>query len=181
MPILDIMIDLETLSSASDAAMVAIGAVRFDLRNGVVPDSGKNVFYQVINAKSAQKAGGRIDADTVMWWMGQSEGARKALLVDDAMPIETALKDFSAWVREVPCGGMWGNGADFDNVVLCNSYLRLGYTAPWAWTMNRCYRTMNLVMGAGIEFTREGTHHNALHDAISQARHLCKIFGQLPE
>jgi 3' exoribonuclease, RNase T-like len=176
------MLDLETLSSASDAAIVAIGAVRFDPVAGIVWAKSfthfNGTFYSVVNLKSAQRAGGRIDADTVMWWMGQSDAARSALLAVDCIPIEAALKDFAVWAREGTCSGVWGNGADFDNVILSNAYQRLGQTQPWSYAANRCYRTMKN-MAPHIKMKREGTHHNALDDAISQARHLCEIYKYL--
>lgn len=175
-----IMLDLETLSAASDAAIVAIGAVKFDPVSGQVftgPESS-GTFYRVINAKSAQRAGGRVDADTVMWWMKQSDAARYALTGNDSLAIETVLKEFSEWVRSSHCAGMWGNGADFDNVILQNSYHRLGWTAPWPYKMSRCYRTVK-AMAPNIEFVREGVHHNALDDAVSQAHHLIKMMKKI--
>lgn len=175
------MLDLETFSSESEGAVISIGAVRFDPISGVVFDKTmeavNGTFYKVINAKSSQRAGGKIDADTIMWWFQQSDAARQALL-ESSDHIEVVLKVFSEWVRNIPCSGMWGNGADFDNVLLCNSYHRLGRTAPWSHKVNRCYRTINS-LSHGIEFIREGVHHNALDDAISQARHLCKIVKKL--
>lgn len=169
-----VMLDLECLSSASDAAVVAIGAVRFDLKNLVV--HREDTFYCTITAKSAQKGGGRIDGETVAWWMQQSDSARAELTRDTSLLLDAALNNFSNWVREKSCEGMWGNGADYDNVVLSNSYLRANKTQPWAYKVNRCYRTIK-AFAPDVKFVRVGTHHNALDDAISQAEHLCKILG----
>lgn len=67
-----VMIDLETLSSKSNAAIVAIGAVMFDAYG---PHSN---FYCQVDAKDCQRRGMDIDADTVMWWFKQSQAARDA-------------------------------------------------------------------------------------------------------
>lgn len=163
-----IMLDLETMSTAKDAAIIAIGAVRMDLTNGTLGDT----FYRVVNLKSAQRAGGRIDAETVMWWLYQSEDARNAIAGNDSMLIETALKEFNEWVRITPLHGIWGNGSDFDNVILENAYNRLGWTPSWSYRQNRCYRTM---AARNPALDMQVAHH-ALRDAIKQAKHLCEIW-----
>lgn len=169
-----IMLDLETLSSANDAVIIAIGAMRFNINNFEETDT----FYRVVNAKSAQRGGGRVDGDTVMWWMGQSEEARKAICGDDSVLIDTALIEFSKWVREKTLEGMWGNGADFDNVVLRTAYERLNKTAPWSHRENRCYRTMRS-LAPDIKRIEPKIPHHALHDAVAQAEHLSRIWKHL--
>lgn len=171
---MEYMCDLETMSSKKDAAIVAIGVVRWK-RGAAVPEGGKDTFYRVVNLASAQRSGGRIEASTVMWWLGKGEAARKALLEGEPAVIETALKEFSAWMREESVEGFWGNGSDFDNVILESAYARLGHTPPWTYQVNRCYRT---IAGENQQVPRGkyGVAHNALHDAITQARHLQQIW-----
>lgn len=166
------MVDLETMSLAKDAAIVSIGAVRFDLATGFMADR----FYRVVNLKSSQRAGGKIDAETVMWWLEQSTEARKALTGDDGVLIETALIEFSAWCRQASFDGLWGNGAAFDNVVLDGAYKRLSKTSPWTHKQDRCYRTIKALFKHVPEEQMKGTAHNALDDARHQAEHLCKIW-----
>lgn len=163
-----VMIDLETMSLSKNAAIISIGAVRFNGDNGTLGDT----FYRVVNLKSSQRAGGEIEATTVMWWMQQSDAARLALAGDDGILIEPALKEFNEWIRKESTIGIWGNGADFDNVVLENTYHRLSWTPPWTYKMNRCYRTV-AALNPYLPRTQEGTYHHALDDAISQAKHLC--------
>ena len=66
------MLDLETMGNGPNAAITAIGAVKFD------PDKGEIVetFYFKVNLESSVKQGGVIDASTVIWWLGQNEEAR---------------------------------------------------------------------------------------------------------
>jgi 3'-5' exoribonuclease-like protein len=171
MPFNSVMLDLETMGTSKDAAIVAIGAVRFDLNTGLLGDK----FYQVINLKSAQRAGGKIDADSVMFWLQQSDEARKAITSDDGVHIEAGIKAFSEWIRSVPVAHLWGNGSDFDNVILEGAYNRLGWTPPWAYKQNRCYRTL-VSLYASVEKEDSVIPHQALEDAIAQANHLCKIW-----
>jgi exodeoxyribonuclease VIII len=176
---INVMLDLETLSSASDAAIVAIGAVRFT-KEGICQEDGAK-FYRTISAQSAQKAGGRIDGSTVLWWLQQSDAARKELTGDGNVLIEVALKEFANWLRETAVEGVWGNGSDFDNVILGNAYaLAMNWKQPWSHRSNRCYRTLkSLVTAEEVPFVRSGVAHNALDDAITQADHLVKIVKHL--
>ena len=66
---LDIMLDLETMGTGTQAAIVAIGAVEFDLEKGILGEE----FYRTVDLSSSISCGGIIDADTVLWWMQQSE------------------------------------------------------------------------------------------------------------
>ncbi len=171
-----IMIDLETMGTSKDAAVVAIGAVRFNIDDSTLGDT----FYRTINLKSAMRMGGKVDGDTILWWMQQSEEARKVLTGEDSVLIESALKDFSQWVRDGGVlEGLWGNGADFDNVILEGAYNRSNWTPPWSYKQNRCYRTMYKMFPEVEKAKMEGVAHHVLDDAISQAEHLCEIWKRV--
>lgn len=164
-----IMIDLETMGNTPDAPIVAIGACRFD-KNGVSEDT----FYQKVSLESAVESGAKMDASTVIWWMKQSDEARKEITSgkDDLWEV---LCDFTAWVRsDDDLSGVWGNGAAFDNVILTQTYRRMGQKAPWPFWLDRCYRTMKSL--SDVELVRSGTHHHALDDAVTQAKHLIAIW-----
>ena len=175
---MDIMVDLETLSSAPDAAIVAIGAVTFNDGGTPAKDFIRQTFSVTIDARSAQRMGGMIDGDTVSWWFRQPEPARLALL-HAAMPLTGALLDFHNWVRrqsEAP--RIWGTGASFDNVVLRQTFERAHLDAPWEFRADRCYRTLK-ALRPDIPFEPYGTHHNALDDAFAQATHAERILAAI--
>lgn len=71
----DVMLDLETMGQGPDAAIVAIGAVSFDLEAGKLGSE----FYTVVDLTSSVEAGGKMDPSTVLWWLQQSEQARSEL------------------------------------------------------------------------------------------------------
>lgn len=171
----DVMHDLETMGVGPGAAIVAIGAVEFD------PDTGKlgREFYQEIRLEDSVAAGGVIDASTVLWWMQQSDDARAAVYNKGGVSLLAALIQFAQWLRA--CGPdvkLWGNGAAFDNVILRNAYGLMRMAPPWDHRNDRCYRTLKNLR-PGIELVRGGTHHNALDDAISQARRAVAILSDL--
>lgn len=167
-----IMLDLETMGTGPNAAIVAIGAVEFELTKagGQLGDS----FYQCISLESAMSSGGQVDGSTVLWWLTQSDAAR-AMFAQPAIDHGNALAGFSKWMaqRGEPKNlRVWGNGASFDNVILASAYRRAELQLPWNSFNDRCYRTVKSMHPAAPTIQRTGTHHNAKDDAINQANHL---------
>lgn len=167
-----IMLDLETMGTGPNAAIVAIGAVEFELTKtgGQLGDS----FYQCISLESAMATGGQVDAGTVLWWLKQSDAAR-AMFAQPAIHVDDALHKFLVWMSqrgESKNLRVWGNGASFDNVILASAYRRACMPLPWNSFNDRCYRTVKSMHPAAPAIQRTGTHHNAKDDAINQANHL---------
>ena len=166
-----IMLDLETLGTSSKSVIVAIGAVAFDFESDF-----QETWYSTVSAKSGVDAGLQMDPDTVSWWLQQSDQARE-IFKNPSNDLKSALNLFSAWVKEVDPAGVWGNGVDFDNVIIMNSYVACGMKMPYRYSKNRCFRTVRgLFPTEGV--VRQGTHHNALDDAIFQMQVLKKINEQ---
>lgn len=164
-----VMLDLETLDTASTAAIVSIGAVAFDPWNGLGAE-----FYQVV--KSDPQPGRTVSERTMKWWSEQSPEARAVLSDPRALLLDFALLKFASFCQEVTRGEdsarleMWGNGSDFDCVILGSAYEGLGIRKPWSYSGNRCFRTLKN-LGLHTDPTNERiTHHNALDDAKYQAR-----------
>lgn len=191
---LDIMVDLETLGTTADAVIVSIGAVAFNLETGTLLPAGDEsrqiTFYTVLDIETQPRR--HISADTLAWWMRQSDAARavfyRANPVQHHFPARVALGALEAWVRAVVLAAnaqhrdlrVWSNGADFDLPMLAHACRTFNVTLPWPPYAGRCYRTYKNLPGArAIEIQRTGTHHNALDDAIDQAQHLCAIYAAL--
>ena len=170
----DIMLDLETMGSDPNAALCAIGAVSFDIASRQII----NHFYMPILLEDSVRCGGVIDPETVIWWLKQSDAAR-AEISDDGYIEPLALGEFTDFIASVGQRNqvrIWGNGSDFDNVILASAYRRNGLSLPWDFRNNRCYRTVkNLHPAVALKFV--GDRHNALHDAENQARHLIAMLN----
>lgn len=162
-----IMLDLETMGNSSNAAIVAIGAVKFDVANGIT-----DTFYQKVDLQSAVDNGGIMDPSTVIWWLGQNDTDRKEIQAAGSL-ILPALIEFSAWVDDRNAL-IWGNGAAFDNVILANAYKNGRMNAPWWHWNDRCYRTIK-AMYPDVPKVLPTVAHHALADAKTQARHLIAI------
>ncbi len=163
----NVMLDLETLGSSPGSVIVSIGAVRFS-REGL-----GDRFYRTVDPVSCQRIRLTVDAKTVLWWLGQSEDARREIAKAQT-PIEVALLAFSKFLREDD--RVWGNGATFDNVLLSEAYKAADLQRPWSHRNDRCYRTIKNLFGVGLApAPRPEVEHNALDDAISQATHLIEM------
>lgn len=166
----NVMLDLETMGTGPSSAIVAIGAVRFDPVAGKLGDE----FYRVVDLQSAVDDGGVIDPSTVLWWMKQSDEARREF-ERVGFPIRNALLDFAMFIQ--PDDKVWGNGASFDNVILRSAYEHAGQPCPWKWYNDRCYRTVKST--SDLKIVNSGVKHNALSDSIAQANHLIEIYASL--
>jgi DNA polymerase III epsilon subunit-like protein len=174
---MDIMIDLETLSTKPDALIVSIGACTFATDGTITARERRHEFYAVIDISEPSSKGGRIDASTVAWWMGQSDQARSIFDQEGAICLQTALLHFKEFCNLV-VPRIWGNGASADNVWLRQAYDRMVLNVPWSYRDDRCYRTLKNLR-PDIPFEHEGTEHNALDDAIAQAEHAERIFAAM--
>lgn len=164
-----IMIDFETLSTNPNAAVLSLGAVAFT-KDGLTDQE----FYVNIDSANCINLGLHVSQATVDWWAKQSQEAKDAL-EEDKKDLLTALTLFSTWVREVSGTHLWGNGADFDNPILKSCYEAVNANTPFKPFNGRCYRTIKNIPGMPKMAGRSGTHHNALHDARSQAIHLLQM------
>lgn len=169
----DIMVDLETLGRAAGCKVLSIGAVPFG-PSGL----GSSEFYVAIDEDSQPWL--HEDPDTRAWWMKQSADARRVFTDPSKVPLPVALERFSQWCQSIASRvklNCWGNGSEFDNSILIAAYRHPGVTAPLPWTWGaRCFRTLKN-LGRKIPFERQGTHHNALDDARTQAEHAVRIMN----
>lgn len=164
----NVMVDLETLGNSSHSVIISLGACRFN-ENGIL-----DTYYQRIDPQSCADAGLKMDVSTVMWWMQQSDEARGAFN-EKGYPLEYVLAEFALWMPPKSC--LWGNGATFDNVILGNAFKAVGLTQPWEFWNDRCYRTVKAMYPGVKAPTFTGDKHNALDDAIHQAKHLILMAG----
>jgi DNA polymerase III epsilon subunit-like protein len=165
---IEIMVDLETVGTDPYSPVIAIGAVRF-IAGPMI--GAFEPFYQAITLESCMKVGLRPSADTIKWWMKQSDDAQKVFDDPEAVDLPLALDAFTDWYGSRP-DSLWGNSAAFDLGLLAAAYKACGKEVPWAFYRERCYRTLKGLPGMErFSLKRRGTHHNALDDAISQAHH----------
>lgn len=174
---LRIMLDLETMSLKSNAAIVSIGACANDGR----PDLSLNVYLT-----SSAAAGLNVDPDTMLWWIKAGKEVQKAL-IHETRTLEEALTSFSDWLGtnlEDPSKGveceLWAKPAAFDVVILGSAYAALGKRVPWHYRAPRCLRTA-LALAPHIDSMQPESDfkHTALNDAKYQMGQLEQVLKHL--
>ncbi|EEZ3078399.1 exonuclease [Escherichia coli] len=172
-------VDLETMGTNPDAPINSIGGKFFDPATGEMgPEFSKAIDLET--------SGGIIDRKTIKWWAKRSREAQSAIFTDE-ISLDVALRLFIEFI-EKNSGGcfvqVWGNGANFDNVILRRSYERQGIPCPWLYDNDRDVRTI-VELGNAIGFDVrmaipfEGVPHNALDDARHQAKQVSAIWQKL--
>jgi len=175
-PPVHVMVDLETFSTKEDAAILSIGACKFDPSVPLGMNPIIDSFEVHIDPADCQRMGMHIDVDTVLWWMHADRDEARAELLSHRyswVDLAGALDEFKHWLGfgTLP---MWGNGVAFDNVILKSAYERCNMPVPWSFYHDRCYRTVK-ALAPDVKIKRVGTHHSAVDDAVSQAEHLIAI------
>lgn len=166
----DVMIDLETLSTRPDAAIISIGACWF---NADLQQVG-HPWHTRIDMADSIRSGGHVDGDTVRWWLRQSDAARASITEGCSNDIDDALQGLAMYLHSVAPQKevrVWGNGADFGLPILASAYARADREQPWRYFNGRCLRTLRKLLPQVEAPAFEGTEHNAAHDAQHQARH----------
>ena len=167
------MVDLETMGLRPTSAIISIGIVHFD------QDKVIDTFYTNVSLTSCLEYGLTTDKSTEDWWAKQSVEARAAWQDANAPDLLAALSMMATWMRKYSNDKMmalWGNGSDFDNVLLANACRAIGAETPWRYYNNHCFRTIKNMFLVG-DMPRVGTYHNALDDAMTQVNHLHRILA----
>ncbi len=159
-----VMHDLETMGNEPGRVLASIGAVVF------APDSDHlgERFSMNIDEASCIAAGLTLDPKTVEWWQDPERAEAYAALKVDPRPLGEVLDAFDDYWTRVEGHRIWGQGADYDAVLLSAAYRALGRKPPWKYNAGRDTRTV-YEMGDVVITKHLGTHHVAIDDAITQA------------
>ena len=174
---MNIMVDLETVGIRLTSGILSIGAIPFD-EAGLVLDP----FYRRIDVGDSNILGFTTDDSTMKWWNQQNNAVREEAFSGQEA-VRDVITDFAAYCRKYKAPLIWGNGADFDNVLLVNHFNALNISMPYPFYSHRCFRTLKSLYPM-IAYEKSKIAHNALEDAKAQAIHAVKILnwikGKLP-
>ena len=176
MALTDVMIDLETLATSPDAAILTIGAVKFDPFGDEVNDPTAIPFYVRVDLDSCDRLGLVTNEDTIAWWSKQSQEAQdEAFSENDRIDIVEAFEQLYKF-----CWGakrVWSHGAAFDIVICEHVFKKIGKAIPWNFWSARCTRTL---FDIGIDPNRPPVlKHHALEDAWNQAVGVQNVYKKL--
>jgi DNA polymerase III epsilon subunit-like protein len=155
-----LMVDIETLGTEPGCAILSVGSVQFTLADGLGYQ-----FHEHVDLVSCEEAGLSLDADTVQWWATQENVSDVLAGGED---LEAVLTEFVRGAEE--CDVVWANSPSFDLAILKTAGEAVGVEMPWAFYEERDFRTLKNLPNV-VEVEHEGTEHDALDDAIYQARY----------
>lgn len=172
----DIMIDLETLATSPDAAVLTIGAIKFDPFGDDVREPNCDKFYVKVELDSCDRIGLVINEDTINWWANQSkESQEEAFSAEGRIDIVDAMNQLYKF-----CWGakrVWSHGAGFDVIICEHIFKKINKAVPWNFWQVRCTRTL---FDIGIDPQRPPVlKHHALEDAWNQAVGVQNVFKKL--
>jgi len=172
----DIMIDLETLATSTDAAILTIGAVKFDPFGKDLQEPSMDSFYVKVDLDSCDEIGLVTSDDTIAWWANQEQAAQdEAFSPEGRIHIRDAFNQLYKF-----CWGaqrVWSNGAGFDVVICETVFKRIEKAVPWNFWQVRDVRT---AFDLGINPNRPPVlKHHALEDAWNQAVGIQNVYGTL--
>ncbi len=164
-----VMLDLETMSSRNNAAIVQIGACVFNPGTREVGDP----LWINIRLGDCRARGFHVDPNTEKWWSQQDPLAIKRLMSEPRQDLPDALDEFDEWY---PKGAVVWSHATFDAVITQNAYHELGRKQPWHFRDARDLRTLQSLFAFGgrkipdgVWDANRGLPHFAPDDAVHQA------------
>lgn len=179
---MDVMLDIETLSTGPNAAIVQVGAVLFEAVGGghvllgSTPEGVDRLFSRYIRPAP----GTTVDAETVAWWLWQQQRARSRLahgLLNSPHSEEDAMRELLDWPSSLGYKWedmrVWSHGPSFGAPLLEAAFCRSGVLrrAPWSYSMLRDTGTLFELAGGEPEI--EGPHE---HDAgLDVVRMACRV------
>lgn len=176
-----VMIDLETLGTRPDAAIIQIGAVLFEPVSGGKILNGKGFNKHVL----VQDGTGTVDHGTIAFWLQEASAKKMGEALEKrADSLHEVLEAFTSWpeleadLDWKTVGGVWANPSDFDLPILKSAYARFGSDVPWDRRATRDARTLFELVGGRPEIDWTGmTPHDAFDDAVGQAMQVQKAIG----
>jgi hypothetical protein len=171
---MDVMLDIETLSTRPESVVVTIGAVKFDPWGDDV-DTDSGLYYRV-NVDEQLALDRHVLDSTIEWWGTQPEDVREEALGEGN---RVSLDDMTRGLNKFLVGveNIWCQGPAFDIVILENLYRQLAKPTPWQFWQIRDSRTLFGTHGDPREKDRKAAH-NALMDCYYQAigvQHIYKL------
>lgn len=164
------MLDLETLSTETNAVVTQIGLVPFN-RDGIV-DEGLRIN---VDPEEQIRHGRHASWSTIEWWLRQSDGARASITaVQDRAAVGEALMLVNRYFAEHAGSDpwaprVWSNGAGFDVPIMESLYKRSRSKCPWNFSRVRDVRTL-AALCPDVRRVDPEIAHDALSDAIAQAK-----------
>ena len=162
-----IMIDCETLDIGERPVLLSIGAVVFT-------ESQIHEYFHIgIDIEDSKRYGFTVSQSTLDWW-DQQDPAARADAFSGGEKIKAALQALVYFFEENKCTEIWSKGSLDDIRWINNALDYFGIERPWKYYKEFCFRTL-LKSVPKFDMPFLGVQHNALDDAIHQAKQFIHI------
>lgn len=151
-----IMLDIETLSTRSDAQIIQIGLLTANEKWERGDRRSATVDWHI-------EPTGHIDPDTVFWWAKQDQAVRDNVFAA-RHPLIHALYGVFGVVRIAKNDQVWANGTSFDLPILENAFRSVGVPCPWNYWQGRDLRTLKSLVPKTV---LAGIKNEGAHDALA--------------
>ncbi len=176
----NISIDIETLGTNIDSAILSVGACVFDNETGGIIDA----FYRKVSYDDNEPINATLG--TIKFWLGQAKENYDAVASafddkddnDESTPLCIVLLDLADFISQYPDAPIWANGTKFDLGMLEYQFKFHDLDVPWSYSADRCMRTLRQYAGH-IEIDHKGIAHDALDDAVWQAKYISAALNKL--
>lgn len=176
-----VMIDTETLGLTPGCVVRTVSLVEFE------PTTGKTGRKQtwVINLQDSIKAGFKVEAGTIKWWMTKSDEARKAFVAtpEEETSLVSFVNEFVEWFKQYNGKvAVWGLQIDYDlpmvRCYLAYYYMYImrndDYPLPWNRKLLIDVRPFMEVYRAKHEEYK--TVHTSMDDCMQQIEAVAEVF-----
>ena len=176
-----VMIDTETLGLTPGCVVRTVSLVEFE------PTTGKTGRKQtwVINLQDSIKAGFKVEAGTIKWWMTKSDEARKAFVAtaEEETSLVSFVNEFVEWFKQYNGKvAVWGLQIDYDlpmvRCYLAYYYMYImrndDYSLPWNRKLLIDVRPFMEVYRAKYEEYK--TVHTSMDDCMQQIEAVAEVF-----
>lgn len=189
---MDVMLDLEALSTKRNGAIIQVAAVPFDITGN---QEGKDYveFDYLITPKSCVEAGLEVDSDTLKWWFAQDENIQDQVIggaIRNGMSLHYVLIELTSFLKLLETKAekvfVWGYPATSDLTWIQSCFEAAKLPNPIAYNRTRCLGTM-----ADIYWEKTGKKlsevvtrkitHNALDDCRMQIEMVRTFYSQLKD
>lgn len=162
-----VSLDLETLSTRNDAAIIAIGLAMW-CPGLVNPDNYEIITHRWLIHPS--QAIGHRDPATIDWWGQQDSSIYAEVWGGRQEPLEV-IKDFVFFIKHhIPEleTEFWAGPAHFDFPIIENLIHIAGLELPWNYRQKKCLSTLAREM-TGAGFPDQKVPSERLHEPVADA------------
>ena len=166
-----IMLDIETLSTKTNATILSIAAIKFNELTNV--NEANNETFQVLVDLDSQPDRDITDS-TVTWWAQQDPAVQALVFAEEG---RLTLTDALLALSKFACHSnrIWVQGPAFDIPILEHAYQQCQLPPPWQYWQVRDSRTLLDL----VEISLPSPNHNALEDCSRQIKGVKLALKQL--